>query len=90
MTRTKHNSNKELVGQGIGNVFAGFFGGIPGAGATMRTVVNIRTGGQTKISGMVHSLLLFAIVISLGPLAAQIPHSVLAGILVSGLRRLAI
>ena len=82
MTRTKHNSNKELVGQGIGNVFAGFFGGIPGAGATMRTVVNIRTGGQTKISGMVHSLLLFAIVISLGPLAAQIPHSVLAGILV--------
>ena len=82
MTRTKHNSNKELVGQGIGNVFAGFFGGIPGAGATMRTVVNIRTGGQTKISGMVHSLLLFAVVISLGPLAAQIPHSVLAGILV--------
>ena len=82
MTRTKHNSNKELIGQGIGNVFAGFFGGIPGAGATMRTVVNIRTGGQTKISGMVHSSLLFAIVVSLGPLAAQIPHSVLAGILV--------
>ena len=82
MTRTRHNSNKELVGQGIGNVFAGLFGGIPGAGATMRTVVNIRTGGQTKISGIVHSLLLFAIVISLGPLAAQIPHSVLAGILV--------
>ena len=82
MTRTKHNSNQELIGQGIGNVFAGFFGGIPGAGATMRTVVNIRTGGLTKISGMIHSALLFAVVVSLGPLAAQIPHAVLAGILV--------
>ena len=82
MTRTKHNSNQELIGQGIGNVFAGFFGGIPGAGATMRTVVNIRTGGLTKISGMIHSTLLFAVVVSLGPLAAQIPHAVLAGILV--------
>ena len=82
MTRTKHNSNQELIGQGVGNVFAGFFGGIPGAGATMRTVVNIRTGGLTKISGMIHSALLFAVVVSLGPLAAQIPHAVLAGILV--------
>ena len=56
MTRTKHNSNRELVGQGLGNMAAGFFGGIPGAGATMRTVVNIRTGGQTKISGIVPQL----------------------------------
>lgn len=82
MTRTKHDSNRELIGQGVGNAVAGLFGGIPGAGATMRTVVNIRTGGQTKISGMAHSLLLLAIVISLAPLAAQIPHAVLAGILV--------
>lgn len=82
MTRTRHQSNKELVGQGIGNMVAGFFGGIPGAGATMRTVVNIRTGGKTKISGMVHSLFLLTIVVSLAPLAAQIPHAVLAGILV--------
>jgi len=82
MTRTKHNSNRELVGQGLGNMAAGFFGGIPGAGATMRTVVNIRTGGQTKISGIVHSLLLLAIVVILAPLASQIPHAVLAGILV--------
>ncbi len=82
MTRTRHQSNKELVGQGIGNMVAGFFGGIPGAGATMRTVVNIRTGGKTKISGMFHSLFLLTIVVSLAPLAAQIPHSVLAGILV--------
>lgn len=82
MTRTRHDSNRELVGQGIGNMAAGFFGGIPGAGATMRTVVNIRTGGLTKISGMVHSLFLLAIVVSLAPLAERIPHAVLAGILV--------
>lgn len=82
MTRTRHDSNKELIGQGIGNMAAGFFGGIPGAGATMRTVVNIRTGGLTRISGMIHSLILLAVVISLGPLAAKIPHAVLAGILV--------
>jgi SulP family sulfate permease len=82
MTRTRHDSNKELVGQGIGNMFAGLFGGIPGAGATMRTVVNIRTGGLTRISGMLHSVLLLAVVVSLAPLAAQIPHAVLAGILV--------
>jgi len=82
MTRTRHDSDKELIGQGIGNTLAGFFGAIPGAGATMRTVVNIRTGGQTKISGMLHSLVLVAIIIIGGPLAAQIPHAVLAGILI--------
>ncbi|MBU1287093.1 MAG: SulP family inorganic anion transporter [Alphaproteobacteria bacterium] len=82
MTRTRHQSNKELVGQGIGNALGGFFGAIPGAGATMRTVINIRSGGRTRISGMTHALVLLAIVISLGPLAAQIPHAVLAGILV--------
>lgn len=82
MTRTRHNSNKELIGQGVGNVIAGLFGGIASAGATMRTVINIRTGGSTKISGMVHSLLLLAIVIALAPLAASIPHTVLAGILI--------
>ena len=82
MTRTKHNSNQELIGQGAGNIFAGFFGGIPGAGATMRTVVNIRTGGRTKLSGMLHSLFLLSIVILLAPLASKIPHAVLAGILV--------
>ena len=82
MTRTRHRSNRELIGQGVGNVAAGFFGGIPGAGATMRTVVNIRTGGVTKISGMLHSLLLLAVVLVLAPLASKIPHAVLAGILV--------
>ena len=82
MTRTRHDSDKELIGQGIGNTVAGFFGAIPGAGATMRTVVNIRTGGQTKIAGMLHAAILFAVVVSLAPLASQIPHAVLAGILV--------
>jgi sulfate permease, SulP family len=82
MTRTRHDSNRELIGQGIGNTVAGFFGAIPGAGATMRTVVNIRTGGKTKISGMIHALLLIAVVMSLAPLAEKIPHAVLAGILI--------
>lgn len=82
MTRTRHNSDKELIGQGIGNTIAGLFGAIPGAGATMRTVVNIRTGGLTKIAGMLHALVLFAVVVSLAPLAAKIPHAVLAGILI--------
>lgn len=82
MTRTRHDSEKELIGQGIGNTVAGLFGAIPGAGATMRTVVNVRSGGKTKISGMLHSLVLLIIVLSLSPLASQIPHAVLAGILV--------
>ena len=82
MTRTRHNANRELVGQGIGNTVAGLFGAIPGAGATMRTVINIRTGGSTRLSGMIHALLLLAVVISLAPLAERIPHAVLAGILI--------
>jgi len=82
MTRTRHNSDRELIGQGIGNTIAGLFGAIPGAGATMRTVVNIRSGGRNPISGMLHSVVLLAVVISLAPLAAKIPHAVLAGILV--------
>ncbi len=82
MTRTRHNSDRELIGQGVGNTVAGLFGGVPGAGATMRTVVNIRTGGMTRISGMIHSLLLLAVVLVLAPLAERIPHAVLAGILV--------
>ncbi|MEM9705252.1 MAG: SulP family inorganic anion transporter [Pseudomonadota bacterium] len=82
MTGTRHHSNRELVGQGIGNTIAGLFGAIPGAGATMRTVVNIRSGGETKISGMTHSLVLIAAALPLAPLAANIPHAVLAGILV--------
>lgn len=82
MTQTRHNSNRELIGQGIGNSVAGLFGGIPGAGATMRTVVNVRSGGSTRVSGAIHSVLLLAVVLILGPVASQIPQAVLAGILV--------
>lgn len=83
ITRTKHNSNKELIGQGIGNSIAGFFCGIAGAGATMRTVVNVKSGGRTQLSGMVHSLFLLSILLGLGSLVKFVPLSVLAGILIT-------
>jgi len=83
MTKTKHNPNRELVGQGIGNSIASIFGGIPGAGATIRTVVNINSGGTTKLSGMIAALLLLVILLALGPVASQIPAAVLAGILIT-------
>ena len=83
MTKTKHKPNKELVGQGIGNSIAAIFGGIPGAGATIRTVVNINAGGKTKLSGMIAGILLFIILLALGPVASQIPAAVLAGILIT-------
>lgn len=83
ITKTKHNSNQELIGQGIGNAVAGMFCGISGAGATMRTVVNVRSGGRTKISGMVHAMLLLAILLGLGSLVKYVPLSVLAGILIT-------
>ncbi|MDT7042351.1 SulP family inorganic anion transporter [Candidatus Nitronereus thalassa] len=81
MTRTHHDSNRELIGQGIGNMVCGLFGGLPGAGATMRTVANIQTGGRTPISGMTMALVLLAVLLGLGPMAEQIPLAVLAGLL---------
>ena len=83
MTKTKHKPNKELVGQGIGNTIAAIFGGIPGAGATIRTVVNINAGGKTKISGMIAGIMLLVIMLGLGPVASKIPAGVLAGILIT-------
>lgn len=83
MTKTKHNPNKELVGQGIGNSIGAIFGGIPGAGATIRTVVNINSGGKTRLSGMIAGVLLLIILLALGPVASQIPAAVLAGILIT-------
>ncbi len=83
MTKTKHNSNKELVGQGIGNSIAAVFGGIPGAGATIRTVVNIQSGGKTRLSGMIAGVLLLFILLALGPIASKIPAAVLSGILIT-------
>lgn len=83
MTKTKHNPNKELIGQGIGNSIGAIFGGIPGAGATIRTVVNIKAGGKTRFSGMMAGVLLLIILLALGPIASQIPAAVLAGILIT-------
>jgi len=83
MTKTKHKPNKELVGQGIGNSIAAMFGGIPGAGATIRTVVNINAGGKTKLSGMIAGIMLLVIMVGLGPIASKIPAAVLAGILIT-------
>ena len=83
MTKTKHQPNKELVGQGIGNSIAAIFAGLPGAGATIRTVVNINSGGKTKLSGMIAGILLLFILLALGPVASKIPAAVLAGILIT-------
>ncbi|AXG68437.1 bicarbonate transporter BicA [Kordia sp. SMS9] len=82
MTKTKHNSNRELIGQGIGNMIAAAIGGIPGAGATKGTVVNINAGGKTRVSGVLHGLFLLAVLLGLGQLAAHIPLCVLAGLLI--------
>ncbi len=83
VTRTKHDSNRELIGQGIGNAVAGAFGGIPGAGATMRTLVNIRAGGHGRASGVIHALVLLIIMLGAGTYAALIPKAVLAGVLIT-------
>ena len=83
LTKTRHQPNQELIGQGIGNSIAALFGGIPGAGATIRTVVNIKSGGHSKLSGMISGILLLVVLLLLGPLAEKIPAAVLAGILVT-------
>ena len=83
ITQTRHDSNRELIGQGIGNAVGGFFNGLPGAGATMRTVINVKSGGNTPISGMTHSIVLLIVLVAAGPLASQIPKALLAGILIN-------
>ncbi len=83
MTKTKHKPNQELIGQGIGNSIASVFGGIPGAGATIRTVVNINAGGKTKLSGMIAGVMLLVIMLGFSSVASKIPAAVLAGILVT-------
>ena len=82
ITQTQHDSDRELIGQGIGNMISGLCGGLPGAGATMRTVINVKSGGKTPISGMVHALVLLLVVLKAGKLTGNIPHAVLAGILI--------
>lgn len=81
VTKTRHNSRKELIGQGIGNIASGLVGGLAGAGATVRTLVNVNAGGRSKRSGMLHSLVLITVVVALGVPAGWIPLSALAGIL---------
>ncbi|MEC4986495.1 MAG: SulP family inorganic anion transporter [Oscillatoria sp. PMC 1068.18] len=80
LTRTEHDSNKELIGQGLGNLVSGLFGGIAGAGATMGTVVNIQAGGRTALSGLTRAFILLVVVLWAAPLTATIPMAVLAGI----------
>ncbi|MGG6296509.1 bicarbonate transporter BicA [Leptolyngbya sp. AN02str] len=80
VTRTQHNSNKELIGQGIANLVSGLCGGLPGAGATMGTVVNIQSGAKTALSGLTRAILLLLVVLVAAPLTQSIPMAVLAGI----------
>ncbi len=80
LTRTEHNSDKELIGQGIANIVSGVCGGLPGAGATMGTVVNIQTGAKTAVSGITRAVVLLAVVLFAAPYAKYIPMPVLAGI----------
>jgi len=82
LTKTDHNSNRELIGQGIGNALTAFVGGIPGAGATMRTVVNVKSGGTTRLSGVLHALILLGVLLGLGQYASVVPMAVLAAILI--------
>ena len=82
LTETHHDSDKELIGQGIANTIAGFFGALPGAGATMRTAINIRAGGKTALSGIIHSITLLIVILWAGEYAQYIPHTVLAGMLI--------
>ena len=81
LTGQRHDPNRELVGQGIGNVISGIFGGLPGAGATMGTVTNIRAGGTTRVSGTLRAVIVLGLLLGLGPYVEPIPHAVLAGIL---------
>ncbi|MGB3138681.1 MAG: SulP family inorganic anion transporter [Nodosilinea sp.] len=82
ITRTQSDANKELIGQGLGNIVSGLFGGMPGAGATMGTVVNIQAGGRTALSGIVRAGILLVVVLWAAPLTRVIPLAVLAGIAV--------
>lgn len=82
VTGTRHNSNKELIGQGIGNIASGFFGGLAGAGATVRSVVNIKSGGSTALSACIHSVVLLVLVLCFGNVTGIIPMAALAGILI--------
>lgn len=82
LTKTKHSPNRELIGQGIGNALCGFFGGLVGAGATMRTVTNIKLGGNSRFSGVMSSLFLVSVLLAFHDLVSFVPVAVLSGILI--------
>lgn len=82
MIGSKHKSNAELVGQGVGNILSALFGGIPATGAIARTAANVKNGGRTPVAGMVHALTLLLILLFLMPYASYIPMSCLAAILI--------
>lgn len=81
VTGTRHKPNRELVGQGLGNIIAGMFGGVAGAGNTLGTLTNLRAGGTSRASGAIYGLLMLLLVLGLGEYLSPIPHAVLAGIL---------
>ncbi len=81
MIKDKHNSNTELIAQGVGNICSGFFGGIPATGAIARTAANVKNGGRTPVAGIVHAAVLLLVLVVLMPYAAWIPMPVIAAIL---------
>lgn len=83
ITETKHQSNRELIGQGMGNVTSALFGGLPGAGTTMSSIVNVKAGGRTRLAGVVSSLFLLAVLLGLGTYVQYVPIPVLAAILIT-------
>jgi SulP family sulfate permease len=83
ITETKHQSNRELIGQGLGNIASGLFGGLPGAGTTMSSIVNVKAGGRTRMSGVISSLCLLAVLLGLGAYVQYVPIPVLAAILIT-------
>ena len=83
ITETKHRSDRELIGQGLGNMASAFFGGLPGAGTTMSSIVNVKAGGRTRLAGVISSLFLLAVLLGLGAYVQYVPIPVLAAILIT-------
>ncbi len=81
MSNDRHNPNVELIGQGVANIMSPMFGGLPATGAIARTATNIRSGAQSPVAGMIHSLTLLCVLLFAAPLASYIPMAALAGIL---------
>ncbi len=82
MTGVRHNPDRELLGQGVGNTVAGLVGGLPGAGSTMETMTNLRSGGRTRVSGLVRALVIVGVIVELSRFIESVPHAAIAGILV--------